>query len=630
MFSTFTSFLPSALQGDHGKPTVESPTEDDVKGRDRADTDRSDTTGVDETGAKKKTKKDRTNETFIVVRPPPAKSNHPLNLQVQLVPPSARGTAQERSLTGRQSVDFSAAPPTEGTGAPDPSADTSDANLSRVNSRTSGYSSVASFSSVSSNSTTGRRMIVPLYNLQAHNVMTNLVVDAGTDSKVAKFLKRGIELIDLAVLEPIEVWPRRGGELSTKPTLLLPPTHNSRPVTPEQALTPSSSAFSLSSAGHIPRPTTAPAEATPTPPSGAKKVFGKLFRKKDAHTRNPSLTSSANSESPRPSSIASPRFSVHMPTSPVAPNTPTVEHPSAAEQNLLRPAVLGVQPTFSSPVQPPVGRPTKYVWIVRRWIKGADNGVLGSVMGKLNVNVHGKDSSSTGLTELVEVRFEWSRGKSKSGRERGRAGRRESVKLQAPSAEGSRRASMTESLSASASSLKHLAQPSAGSPHASPRSKRLSTLSHHSISTANDHDHDHDEASDELDDGEESDPEDSETPWTCSLRMSRVNSASTPPVKTKVATLSPTPHHPKVVALLKVPFPLPDIAVDRLAIERRVVTPQGLLVRPSTAGADRGLILTAEEIKDIVSTTGLWLVVREGFGGVGKVSRKGDGWRIRG
>ncbi len=26
---------------------------------------------------------------------------------------------------------------------------------------------------------------------------------------------------------------------------------------------------------------------------------------------------------------------------------------------------------------------------------------------------------------------------------------------------------------------------------------------------------------------------------------------------------------------------------------------------------------------------GLWLVVREGFGGVGKVSRKGDGWRIR-
>lgn len=42
------------------------------------------------------------------------------------------------------------------------------------------------------------------------------------------------------------------------------------------------------------------------------------------------------------------------------------------------------------------------------------------------------------------------------------------------------------------------------------------------------------------------------------------------------------------------------------------------------------LTLTAEEIKDVVCSTGLWLVVREGFGGVGRVSRKGDGWRIRG
>ena len=46
--------------------------------------------------------------------------------------------------------------------------------------------------------------------------------------------------------------------------------------------------------------------------------------------------------------------------------------------------------------------------------------------------------------------------------------------------------------------------------------------------------------------------------------------------------------------------------------------------------ASEGLVLTAEEIKDVVSSTALWLVVREGFGGVGRVSRKGDGgWRIR-
>ncbi|KAH9954316.1 hypothetical protein BGW80DRAFT_1402645 [Lactifluus volemus] len=54
----------------------------------------------------------------------------------------------------------------------------------------SGYSSVASFSSVASSSTaSSRRMIIPLYNLQAHNVMTNIIVDAGTDAKVAKFQK---------------------------------------------------------------------------------------------------------------------------------------------------------------------------------------------------------------------------------------------------------------------------------------------------------------------------------------------------------------------------------------------------------------------------------------------------------
>jgi hypothetical protein len=42
-----------------------------------------------------------------------------------------------------------------------------------------------------------------------------------------------------------------------------------------------------------------------------------------------------------------------------------------------------------------------------------------------------------------------------------------------------------------------------------------------------------------------------------------------------------------------------------------------------------GTTLTAEEIKDVVCSTAMWLVVREGFGGIGKVTRRGDGWRIR-
>jgi hypothetical protein len=81
--------------------------------------------------------------------------------------------------------------------------------------------------------------------------------------------------------------------------------------------------------------------------------------------------------------------------------------------------------------------------------------------------------------------------------------------------------------------------------------------------------------------------------------------------------------------MLKVPFPLPDIEVDKMAVRRRILTSSGV-ARPGTSTGHEGLILTAEEIKDVVSCTGLWLVVREGFGGVGRVSRKGDGWRIRG
>src|SRR5260221_529227 len=131
----------------------------------------------------------------------------------------------------------------------------------------------------------------------------------------------------------------------------------------------------------------------------------------------------------------------------------------------------------------------------------------------------------------------------------------------------------------------------------------------------------------------------SETPWTCTLVLSRLGGGHTAGdgsesvVRVRVATFSPTPHHPKVVALLKVPFPLPDVVVDRLQVRRRAVSPQGI-ARPSwNLNGDTpdggGLVLTAEEIKDIVSSTGLWLVVRESIGGVGKVNRKGDGWRIR-
>lgn len=96
------------------------------------------------------------------------------------------------------------------------------------------------------------------------------------------------------------------------------------------------------------------------------------------------------------------------------------------------------------------------------------------------------------------------------------------------------------------------------------------------------------------------------------------------------------------------PFPLPDIEVEQLAIRKRIITPHGVsrttgagtgtLWETEAMGMDTGadmsvgssgLVLTAEEIKDTISSTALWLVVREAFGGVGRDKRKGEGWRIR-
>jgi hypothetical protein len=277
-----------------------------------------------------------------------------------------------------------------------------------------------------------------------------------------------------------------------------------------------------------------------------------------------------------------------------------------------------------------------YVWVVRRWLKGHDSSLIGGMIGKLGSQIH----SSTGL---VEVRFEWKRGKTSAKRDR-----KKIVRGRAANAPDSRRGSTT--INSSNTSLdRHgsLTQLDTQFPGQKGRqkAKRLSLISHQSISTTHtsEEDRERERARGGEDTGDESDPEDTETPWNCTLKVRRVITLSPrmpmpgaqpedaqgggdQVIRTKLATLSPTPHHPKVVAMLKVPYPLPDIEVDNLLVRKRVLGPAGGVLRNTD---DSGLVLTAEEIKDVVSSTGLWLVVREGFGGVGKVSRKGDGWRIR-
>jgi hypothetical protein len=301
---------------------------------------------------------------------------------------------------------------------------------------------------------------------------------------------------------------------------------------------------------------------------------------------------------------------------------------------------------------------------VKRWLKGEGGGLLAVARGM--VKGHGEDGA--GLAGEVEVRFEWKRGRAKGKRGRGEKHKAEEGEEKAADPMKStgvgRRTASSANLSAAAGaparlSMNIISRQSSFSTnaasedgHAIDFAKRRSSVAHGD------------------DSGEESDPEDSETPWTCTVKIRRLaihrthshglsfgreareekereeqaqwERSKKEVLRIKVGTLSPTPHHPKVVAMLKVPFPLPDVDIERMVAHKREGGPGspktgalGSFLHVSCTDTVRGyvgpgLMLTAEEIKDVVCSTGLWLVVREGFGGVGKVSRKGDGWRIRG
>jgi hypothetical protein len=165
------------------------------------------------------------------------------------------------------------------------------------------------------------------------------------------------------------------------------------------------------------------------------------------------------------------------------------------------------------------------------------------------------------------------------------------------------------------------------------------------------------------DEESDSDIEDSERPWNCYLhirappssrassrdeltphpnshgdtgRSSRSNKEKTLDIRLRIAALAPAPHHPKVIAQIKTPFPLPDVLFDahKTTAELRVRGEgegsfSNLAESVPSGRGPKPVVLSCEDVKDVVSCTGLWLVVREGYGGLAR-KRKGDGWRLRG
>ena len=111
---------------------------------------------------------------------------------------------------------------------------------------------------------------------------------------------------------------------------------------------------------------------------------------------------------------------------------------------------------------------------------------------------------------------------------------------------------------------------------------------------------------------EDSDPEDSETPWTCSIWVKKTGQ------RQLLGTLTPAPHHPKVVAALKIPRTLEPVSLAQ------VKEGTGMVQKEMATRVRQEVCLTEENLKDVVCVTAMWLVAREEFNGLGRKKRGGS------
>lgn len=61
--------------------------------------------------------------------------------------------------------------------------------------------STASYASSTASGGSGMRKVTPCYNLEFHSLQSTVVTDAGTDARIAKIHKKGVEMLDFATLD---------------------------------------------------------------------------------------------------------------------------------------------------------------------------------------------------------------------------------------------------------------------------------------------------------------------------------------------------------------------------------------------------------------------------------------------
>ncbi|PWN26199.1 hypothetical protein BDZ90DRAFT_261526 [Jaminaea rosea] len=579
-------------------------------------------------------------ELLVIVRPPPAsKDRNPLNLQIQLVLPQAPPAQSNGRTSGESSRDT--ASNAGGRGAD---------QLRRRNSSSSTRSGRSEVTTASSSSYGGggssARRVTPLYNLSIHSILPTTISDAGTDQRVAKYSKKGVEIDGFGVLEPSELLHGINDLASLEATGVIP-VASPGVVSPSRGSTDGepTSDPGVVSAGV--EPPTSFDSMTPEAQSPDGHLGAKFMRRFKGLSLNlgrneggggPAASIAAASTAAASAKPSFTSFLSNLSNGPKVPRSATVAGPEAAAAlSPSRPlSSAGLTIATAGPnhhqngsgndvtqMVPGAGlsesgrRTQGYYWTVKRYNRrvtdsngqpprmtlGSDgqNPVLKNVWRRFNsVNRLGGEEKHPHPSD-IPVRFEWTR-ESRS--------HNNSSAAAVPVMDAAGKRLSTGSMSLSPTMDQRVGRRASLRP---PTGRKTSSSQGHGHSVSRngrsqsssarvslDQNGGGESAIDDYegdDDGNASDPEDSETPWSCHL----VLGAST---RIPIGTLSPAPHHPKLVAQLAVPFPLPDLSQTGL-------------------GAD-GAGLTREEIKDVICVTCLHLIIRESFGGLGRVRRRGD------
>ncbi|ODN96449.1 hypothetical protein L198_04163 [Cryptococcus wingfieldii CBS 7118] len=665
-------------------------------------------------------------DTYIIVKPPPAAAKNPLNLQIQLVVkrnrprgvstsfdyssavPSTPGKERDGDLSDNSPVPTTPTssqfgPPSSPASAISPSSEAGGVSLKRSQSVKSSMSTATS-STTSGGS--GRR-IEPMFNLAVHSVVhPTVVTDAATDVKVAKFLKRGVDVVGVGIVEPAEIFSS-----SSDPTLCPVTSHTTsdaeRSEVPRRrplSVASYNSANLLSDDGASKSGIRASLdmkgfkfdslrvkEGGPGGENGAKKLFGKIFRKKknagddegasstamrrSASVQSADVGASASETMPHPASKTNNQTYAGYSDSHLVPST-TLANPtfgtspsvivrpqagaarSPCDRNFLRPELPDKPPTSPtlgpSNFRPSGSRPIGYTWTVRRWARRNSEGWSAHLVAAASAGL--EMVGALDLADEHEVQFEWIKGSPNDREDEG-----DFTKSRGLSALGRARGISTDSRASATPSFINSDRPRSFSPSSvtpnelsgasnppSPFSSRphspafdsrpdpLRRVSHAASAASSEASRQpsisfEDTSSINGGGGDTTADEDatSEDPEDSEGPWSCWVWVKGTGQRQLLGTLVRAPHHPKVIGVLKIPVSLDAVSLTDV---KRQPASSGDGAADGELGTavkkvKESVALTEENLKDMVCVTGLWLVAREDFGGLARTGKRKAGRR---